>query len=944
MSEITSSWVSRVVLNRIPVVASLAIGSLALVASVVTTSPVGGPVAFGRPTNFNTSDASAQMLTATPSALSVCNGATTSTVLSWNIQRAYQYKLFKDNAADPFKQGTGPGNYRANGVTVGTVFRIESYFRQAQATRAGNRTVSSFVWVKDKTASVTLTLNPATDCAPPVDPTPVPTQASFDFVTQQLPTATTNIGYDSGKISFQYHTTGTNYATNVKFTGLPAGITAGNASHPNEVIGVLPGIDGPNGQASVVLSGTPTTAGTYSVTMALTDQYGTNATKTYQLVVNTRPVVVLPLVCTPGAKNIGIGQEVSFAAAGGTGSYTWSAPGATAGDLNTQTLRVSYATGGVKTVTLRSVPQSAAEAVTCEVNVVAPQPPISQPRVGQLITKADGVVYLVGDNGLIGIPSMAVFNSWCFSISDLVPANTAEAALSQVSVLETRATGQTLPAGVSVLKVTTCPANTTPPATVLPRTGQLVNRDGTILLVGDNGIIGIPSLAVFNSWCFSFGSVVEANSAERALSQVGLLEMRAAGQTLPAGVSVLKVPTCSNTPPPAVENRTPVSSVDIADCDQNLIKGWAADPDALNSSVVVRLLDGGVGGTVIKSEGTSVDRPDVNTYLAGQYNGGNAVTGAHGFSYDLSSIRSDGKFHLFALELVDNTGAIVKTNMGNMASMYCAAVTSSNASLELSYTQTVIIDKKDYSTVTDTTGRDDTTLTYKYVTVPVGDTLDVCPGPDGKPGRLKDIDVSAWVSPNGGSIWVKDSASNQEKWFATLVGPTPQKSTWTATLGAGQTAVTYTFRISSYYSGANTVSTKTIVVRPITGACDPGEYSMKINTDGVPYCPRNNQSTRVYAYVVAGNVSNQPAIVESDGIYVKFRPYGLADIPSNYQIYPVQNKRPNATNDPNLFAFESVPFSMSAKGTYDFFFRLRGKTIYTITKEEFVGLPGAFCE
>lgn len=750
---------------------------------------------------------------------------------------------------------------------MGDVFRIDTFTTRIQTTKSGNRQVKTPVQVKDGTASVTISLSPATDCAPPVNPdpiVPVVTPASFEFTTSQLSAGTVGTNY-SQKIGFKYHTTSTNYATNVSFTGLPAGLAVGNSSHPNEVIGVLPGIDGPDGQASVVLSGVPTTAGTYSVTMAVTDQHGTNATKSYQFTIAPRP----------------------------------EAPPQAPGQIRT-------------------------------------------PRVGQLITKTDGVAYLVGDNGLVGIPSMAVFNSWCFSISDLVPANVAENALSQVSVLETRAAGQALPAGVSVLKVTTCPVTVTPPVTVTARTGQLINRDGTVLLVGDRGVIGIPSLTIFNSWCFSFGQVVEANSAERAMTQVGLLEMRAAGQTLPAGVSVLKVATCSNTPPPVVENRAPVSAVDIADCDQNLIKGWAADPDTLHTASTVRLIDNSV---VVRSEATSIVRDDVNSVLASQYNGGQAVTGAHGFSFDLSSIRSDGKIHLFALEVVDNTGALVKVNLGSSANMVCQAVVNANASIQASYSQIVLLDKNDNSVVlTDTTGRDDTTITYKEDTVAVGDVITVCPGPDGQPGRKKNVAISAWVSPNGGAIFVKDSISGQEKWFAQLVGPTPQSNMWTASLGAGNVPVTYTFRLSSYYSGANTVATKTIVVRPITGACDPGEYSMKINTDGVTYCPRNNQYTRVYAYAVADNVNNQPAIVESDGIYVKFRPYGLADIPSNYQVLPVQNKRPNATSDPHMFGFESVPFSMNAKGTYLFFLRLRGKTIYSVSKQEFVGLPTAFCE
>ncbi len=76
--------------------------------------------------------------------------------------------------------------------------------------------------------------------------------------------------------------------------------------------------------------------------------------------------------------------------------------------------------------------------------------------------------------------------------------------------------------------------------------GQLVNSKGTVYLVGDKGLIGIPNLDVFNSWCFSFKEVVPANTAEDALSVVRTLETRAQGQLLPTGVSALKVTTCQS--------------------------------------------------------------------------------------------------------------------------------------------------------------------------------------------------------------------------------------------------------------------------------------------------------------------------------------------------------------------------------------------------------------
>ena len=56
------------------------------------------------------------------------------------------------------------------------------------------------------------------------------------------------------------------------------------------------------------------------------------------------------------------------------------------------------------------------------------------------------------------------------------------------------------------------------------RVGQLIfTNGGTVYLVGQNGLYGIPSLTVFNSCGWSFSQVVQANAAEQSLSQVGLV-------------------------------------------------------------------------------------------------------------------------------------------------------------------------------------------------------------------------------------------------------------------------------------------------------------------------------------------------------------------------------------------------------------------------------------
>ncbi len=60
----------------------------------------------------------------------------------------------------------------------------------------------------------------------------------------------------------------------------------------------------------------------------------------------------------------------------------------------------------------------------------------------------------------------------------------------------------------------------------IPRPGQLVNKEGTVYLVGNGVLHGIPSLAVFNSWGWVFTNVVTINSAESALPQGSPVPMK----------------------------------------------------------------------------------------------------------------------------------------------------------------------------------------------------------------------------------------------------------------------------------------------------------------------------------------------------------------------------------------------------------------------------------
>jgi hypothetical protein len=63
--------------------------------------------------------------------------------------------------------------------------------------------------------------------------------------------------------------------------------------------------------------------------------------------------------------------------------------------------------------------------------------------------------------------------------------------------------------------------------------GTLVNNNGTVQLVGTSGLLGIPDLATFNSWGYSFGKVVPANAADKSMVQTGVMTARTAGMLSP---------------------------------------------------------------------------------------------------------------------------------------------------------------------------------------------------------------------------------------------------------------------------------------------------------------------------------------------------------------------------------------------------------------------------
>lgn len=150
--------------------------------------------------------------------------------------------------------------------------------------------------------------------------------------------------------------------------------------------------------------------------------------------------------------------------------------------------------------------------------------------------------------------------------------------------------------------------------TAAHRTGVLVNNNGTVQLVGASGLLGIPDLATFNSWGYSFANVVPANAADKAMSQTGVMAARMSGQLSPSWTA--------NPNPPSVVS----GSVSASLASDNPAGGTIV---ASSSAVTLAKFAFSGSGTVtqfqVKRIGVSADTVLSNVYL---YDGAMRLTDA----------------------------------------------------------------------------------------------------------------------------------------------------------------------------------------------------------------------------------------------------------------------------------------------------------------------------
>jgi uncharacterized repeat protein (TIGR01451 family) len=97
----------------------------------------------------------------------------------------------------------------------------------------------------------------------------------------------------------------------------------------------------------------------------------TSGSQTVSCNVTVNTPVVPTLVCTPNFQEVNVDQPAFFTVSGGSGSYSWSAPGSTRTTGSGDSFNTAYATSGQRTVTVTSGSQTA----NCTVKVNQPTTP-----------------------------------------------------------------------------------------------------------------------------------------------------------------------------------------------------------------------------------------------------------------------------------------------------------------------------------------------------------------------------------------------------------------------------------------------------------------------------------------------------------------------------------------------------------------------------------------
>lgn len=310
----------------------------------------------------------------------------------------------------------------------------------------------------------------------------------FGIKNYPLSSAVVGTNYNN-TVYFDYY--GSTTTPLVIFNNLPPGIISSRS------IQLVPNSDLPY-NFEAILSGIPTNPGTYPVSLTLSDTQNIN---TYYLPLTVFPLATpsvtptpLPtptqtlLTNDPSGTNISVngtvymitqdGQRRAYTSAGAFLSYgfnSWS----------------------------KVLPASSADlALPISTNFIPP-------RDGKIVCSDrgsdKGTCYLISDGKKSAFTSATVFKSLGFSFAN------------------------TLNGDVSFL-----PSNPNINSkTQAHSAGVLINKNGTIYLVGDSGLLGIPNMGILSDWGYSLTDIINANTADSSKVQTGIMKNYVAGLLSP---------------------------------------------------------------------------------------------------------------------------------------------------------------------------------------------------------------------------------------------------------------------------------------------------------------------------------------------------------------------------------------------------------------------------
>lgn len=297
---------------------------------------------------------------------------------------------------------------------------------------------------------------------------------------------TVGISYQN-TIFFNYFGSSTPIAI---FNNLPTGITA------SSVIRLVPDIDTPYNY-EVILSGTPLNAGTYTLGLILSDNINSN---NYSMNFTVLPGNKLPgPIPTPTPTQTNDGTDPVGTNISSNGTVYMITPDNQRRPYTSPGAFLSYGFNSWTTV----LPASNNDLALPVSSSFIP------PRDGKIICSDrgsdKGTCYLITNSQKAAFTSVAVFKALGFSF------------------------GNSLNGDVSFLS-STSNINSLSEA---HRTGVLVNKNGTVYLVGNSGLLGIPSMDTLNSWGYSLTDVVKANAVDSAQMQTGVMAIHQAGLLSP---------------------------------------------------------------------------------------------------------------------------------------------------------------------------------------------------------------------------------------------------------------------------------------------------------------------------------------------------------------------------------------------------------------------------